>query len=153
MKKISTATAQKVEKVEGERLTVGLDLGDRSRWYCVLNEAGRGSGTEAGDNTEGNEGSVRRDAAPRAPPSLVLPRSRNCDCRPDSCRSTRAEQPFHPSSRKSSRGRCSTPVSAHVPALRLGSVAPVPPDTGARSGLPAPPPLTARAGCGSPCWH
>jgi hypothetical protein len=40
MKKISTASAQKIEKVEGQRLTVGLDLGDRSSWYCVLNEAG-----------------------------------------------------------------------------------------------------------------
>ena len=40
MKKISTAAAEKMEKVEGQRLTVGLDLGDRSSWYCVLNEAG-----------------------------------------------------------------------------------------------------------------
>ena len=40
MKKISTAAAQKIEKVEGQRLTVGLDLGDRSSWYCVLDEAG-----------------------------------------------------------------------------------------------------------------
>ena len=40
MKKISTAAAQKMEKVEGQKLTVGLDLGDRSSWYCVLNEAG-----------------------------------------------------------------------------------------------------------------
>ena len=40
MKKISTTAAQKMEKVESQRLTVGLDLGDRSSWYCVLNEAG-----------------------------------------------------------------------------------------------------------------
>src|ERR1700693_3947999 len=40
MKKISTAAALKMEKVEGEKLTIGLDLGDRSSWYCVLNEAG-----------------------------------------------------------------------------------------------------------------
>src|SRR5271157_6405776 len=40
MKKISTATAGKIEKVEGQRLTIGLDLGDRSSWYCVLDEAG-----------------------------------------------------------------------------------------------------------------
>ena len=40
MKKISTTAAQKVEKVESQRLTVGLDRGDRSSWYCVLNEAG-----------------------------------------------------------------------------------------------------------------
>jgi hypothetical protein len=40
MKKISTAAAEKNEKIEGQKLTVGLDLGDRSSWYCVLNEAG-----------------------------------------------------------------------------------------------------------------
>ena len=40
MKKISTAAALKMEKVEGEKLTIGLDLGDRSSWYCVLNETG-----------------------------------------------------------------------------------------------------------------
>jgi len=40
MKKISTARAQRMERVESQRLTVGLDLGDRSSWYCVLNGAG-----------------------------------------------------------------------------------------------------------------
>ncbi len=40
MKKISTAAAQKKEKVEGQKLTIGLDLGDRWSWYCVLDEAG-----------------------------------------------------------------------------------------------------------------
>ena len=40
MKKISTAAAQKIEKVEGQKLTIGLDVGDRSSWYCVLDEAG-----------------------------------------------------------------------------------------------------------------
>ena len=40
MKKISTASTQKLEKVEGQRLTVGLDLGDRSSWYCMLDESG-----------------------------------------------------------------------------------------------------------------
>jgi transposase len=40
MKKISTASTQKLEKVEGQRLTVGLDLGDRSSWYCLLDEVG-----------------------------------------------------------------------------------------------------------------
>jgi transposase len=40
MKKISTAAAGKIEKVEGQKLTIGLDLGDRSSWYCVLNAAG-----------------------------------------------------------------------------------------------------------------
>jgi transposase len=40
MKKTSTAAAQKVEKIEGQKLTTGLDLGDRSRRYCILDEAG-----------------------------------------------------------------------------------------------------------------
>jgi len=40
MKKISTATAHKVGTFAGHQLTIGLDVGDRSSWYCVLNEAG-----------------------------------------------------------------------------------------------------------------
>src|SRR6202451_2085749 len=40
MKKVSTARAKKVEKSESQKLTIGLDLGDRWSWYCVLNEAG-----------------------------------------------------------------------------------------------------------------
>src|SRR6202162_3993913 len=40
MKKISTARTGKIEKVAGQKLTVGLDPGDRSSWYCVLGEAG-----------------------------------------------------------------------------------------------------------------
>ena len=40
MKKISTRASHKVEKVERQRLTVGLDRGDRWSWYCVLSEAG-----------------------------------------------------------------------------------------------------------------
>src|SRR5260370_16407362 len=40
MKKISTVIAKKVEKNASQKLTIGLDLGDRFSWYCVLNEAG-----------------------------------------------------------------------------------------------------------------
>jgi transposase len=40
MKKISTAAAPGIEKIEGQKLTIGLDLGDRSSWYCILNAAG-----------------------------------------------------------------------------------------------------------------
>ncbi len=40
MKKTSTAAADKIGKSEGRRLTVGLDLGDRSSWCCVLDETG-----------------------------------------------------------------------------------------------------------------
>ncbi len=40
MKKINTVTAKKVEKVVSQKLTIGLDLGDRWSWYCVLDETG-----------------------------------------------------------------------------------------------------------------
>src|SRR6059058_5900757 len=40
MKKISTGTAHAIRKVESQRLTIGLDLGDRWSWYCVLDETG-----------------------------------------------------------------------------------------------------------------
>ena len=40
MKKISTVTTKKVEKNASQKLTIGLDLGDRFSWYCVLDEAG-----------------------------------------------------------------------------------------------------------------
>ena len=64
MKKISTVAAQKSERVEAQKLTIGLDLGDRSSWYCVLNETGGSTaGTEAGDDAESDEGSLRGDAA------------------------------------------------------------------------------------------
>ena len=40
MKKISTVTTKKVEQNASQKLTIGLDLGDRWSWYCVLDEAG-----------------------------------------------------------------------------------------------------------------
>ena len=41
MKKVSTAAAEQIRNCsEQTKLTIGLDLGDRSSWYCVLNEAG-----------------------------------------------------------------------------------------------------------------
>ena len=41
MKKISTAATLTIEKIAGLKLTIGLDLGDRSSWYCVLDESGQ----------------------------------------------------------------------------------------------------------------
>ena len=41
MKKISTAATPTSEKVAGLKLTIGLDLGDRSSWYCVLDQSGQ----------------------------------------------------------------------------------------------------------------
>jgi transposase len=41
MKRISTAAANEVRNISRGKLTVELDLGDRSSWYCVLDESGR----------------------------------------------------------------------------------------------------------------
>src|SRR5262252_1626539 len=41
MKKVSTVTAAQTKNFASQQLTIGLDLGDRSSWYCVLDEAGR----------------------------------------------------------------------------------------------------------------
>ena len=40
MKKVSTEAAKQSGKISEQKLTVGLDLGDRSSWYCVVDEAG-----------------------------------------------------------------------------------------------------------------
>src|SRR6201987_4392725 len=40
MKKGSTAAPKQSRNFSQQRLTIGLDLGDRSSWYCVLDEAG-----------------------------------------------------------------------------------------------------------------
>ena len=40
MKKVSTRAAKQTSNCPEQKLTVGLDLGDRSSWYCVLDEAG-----------------------------------------------------------------------------------------------------------------
>ena len=41
MKKISTVAAKPSKKISQQKLTVGLDLGDRNSWYCVLDESGQ----------------------------------------------------------------------------------------------------------------
>jgi transposase len=40
MKKISTVAVKQSKNFSEQKLTIGLDLGDRSTWYCVLDEAG-----------------------------------------------------------------------------------------------------------------
>src|ERR1700690_774540 len=40
MKKISTVAVKQIRNISEQKLTIGLDLGDRSSWYCVLREAG-----------------------------------------------------------------------------------------------------------------
>ena len=41
MKKGSTLAGQQRRKFSQQKLTIGLDLGDRHSWYCVLDEAGQ----------------------------------------------------------------------------------------------------------------
>jgi transposase len=40
MKKVSTVAVKQIRNISEQKLTIGLDLGDRSSWYCVLEEAG-----------------------------------------------------------------------------------------------------------------
>src|ERR1700685_4168820 len=41
MKKVSTVAARPSKKISQQKLTVGLDLGDRNSWYCMLDESGQ----------------------------------------------------------------------------------------------------------------
>jgi transposase len=41
MKKISTAAVKQSRNISQQKLTIGLDLGDRNSWYCVVDEAGQ----------------------------------------------------------------------------------------------------------------
>jgi hypothetical protein len=40
MKKVSTAAGKTTENFRDQKLTIGLDLGDRWSWYCLLDEVG-----------------------------------------------------------------------------------------------------------------
>jgi transposase len=40
MKKVSSTAVREAKNFSEQKLTIGLDLGDRSSWYCVLDEAG-----------------------------------------------------------------------------------------------------------------
>jgi len=40
MKKVSTAVQQQSKNLCPSKLTIGLDLGDRTSWYCILDESG-----------------------------------------------------------------------------------------------------------------
>jgi hypothetical protein len=41
MKKVSTVAAAQSRNISPQQLTIGLDLGDRNSWYCVVDEAGQ----------------------------------------------------------------------------------------------------------------
>ena len=40
MKKVSTVVTKQSRNISQPTLTIGLDLGDRNSWYCVLDETG-----------------------------------------------------------------------------------------------------------------
>ena len=41
MKKVSTVKSRQNRNISRQKLTIGLDLGDRNSWYCVVDEAGQ----------------------------------------------------------------------------------------------------------------
>ena len=41
MKKVSTVATSPRKNISQGKLTIGLDLGDRNSWYCVLDEVGQ----------------------------------------------------------------------------------------------------------------
>jgi hypothetical protein len=41
MKKVSTVAAKPSRNISQQKLTIGLDVGDRNSWYGVLDEAGQ----------------------------------------------------------------------------------------------------------------
>jgi transposase len=41
MKKVSIVAAKQSRNISQQKLTIGLDLGDRNSWYCVVDEAGQ----------------------------------------------------------------------------------------------------------------
>ena len=41
MKKVSTVKSRQSRNISRQKLTIGLDLGDRNSWYCVLDETGQ----------------------------------------------------------------------------------------------------------------
>jgi len=54
MKKVSTAAVKRMRNFSQHKLTIGLDLGDRSSCYCGLDEAGgHRDGTKTLHHSEG----------------------------------------------------------------------------------------------------
>jgi len=62
MTKVSTAATKQSRNISRQKLTIGLDLGDRNSWYCVLDEAGRIQLEQRVRTTAKAAGSFRRHA-------------------------------------------------------------------------------------------
>lgn len=41
MKKVSTRAAAQSRNISQQKLTIGLDMGDRNSWYCLVDEGGQ----------------------------------------------------------------------------------------------------------------
>ena len=64
MKKISTVAIGRMQIFKGKQLTIGLDLGDRTSHYCMLDEAGEVIlENKLADDAERNRASVQQDSA------------------------------------------------------------------------------------------
>ena len=59
MKKVSTVATKQIRNFSEQKLTIGLDLGDRSSWYCVLDEAGEVLLERNWANSDGHEGGIQ----------------------------------------------------------------------------------------------
>ena len=63
MKKVSTTAANEIRNFSWQKLTIGLDLGDHSSWYCVLDEGSELRLEQKVSTTaKGDAGGVRRNA-------------------------------------------------------------------------------------------
>src|SRR3954464_1985180 len=71
MKKVSTVAARQGRNISQQKLTIGLDLGDRNSWYCVVNEAGQ---IQLEQRVRTNEKALREvfGGMPRAAGSLEI---------------------------------------------------------------------------------
>jgi hypothetical protein len=64
MKKVSTTAGRLSKDFSERKLTIGLGLGDRWSWYCVLGEAG--DGLQEQNDSEGDARGVGRNGKKRA---------------------------------------------------------------------------------------
>src|SRR5690242_991407 len=67
MKKVSTVAAKESSNFSQPKLTIGLELGDRSSWYCVLDEQGELQGERKLSTTA----KALREAFQRIPRSRI----------------------------------------------------------------------------------
>ena len=63
MKKVSTTAVKQSKNISQQKLTIGLDLGDRSSWYCLLDEVGKCCWNRNWARLEGDARGVRKHAA------------------------------------------------------------------------------------------